>query len=107
MIDTVGSFLNEIKYAYQRVVRGYDERIGWSFDSYFDQFIPPLKKFCQKQLSKEYIKEYNKDKVRIFKKTLDLIAKYETRNDLDWYKHPNIYSRLWKYVGEHISYYWD
>lgn len=51
-------FLREVKYAYQRVRYGYDERIKWEFDSYFSQFIPPLKEFCN---------ESKKQKVRKIK----------------------------------------
>ena len=48
--------IKEIKWAYQRVVRGYDDRIYWGMDEYFSQFIPAIKKFCENEL--EYCDKY-------------------------------------------------
>jgi len=98
--------IQEIKWAYQRVVRGYDNRIMWEFDSYFNQFIPPLKKFCEDELIDIEHCKLNKERAKIYKKTLKLI---EAIDDIDWnnqedYKHV---SNLWKYFGEHIGYYWN
>ena len=47
----MNNIFREIKYAYQRVVRGYDERILWGFDSYLEQIIPAIKEFCKKETS--------------------------------------------------------
>jgi hypothetical protein len=51
MIETIYSnikeFIDSIKYAYQRVVRGYDDRIFWDFEEYLQYMIPVVKKFCE------------------------------------------------------------
>ena len=98
---------NQIKWAYQRVKRGYDDRIFWEFDSYFHQFIEPIEKFSQQQLLDKNFLKYNPEKVEIFEKMLDLINDYRTMETADEYKHPNQTSKLWSYFGEHIGYYWD
>ncbi len=96
----------EIKWAYQRAVRGYDETIMWGFDGYFDYFVPPLKKFCEQGLSeKEYMKLNPKLK-RIFTETLKRIEDYENTTSEQFYDVPNPMDKLWKYVGAHIGYYW-
>lgn len=94
-----------LKYAYQRVIRGYDERIKWEFSNHFIQIIPPLKEFCKEQIPK--IEEYNHNRVTIYKKTLELINAFEKMPTENYYKHPNEESELWKFVGEHLGWYWD
>ncbi len=98
-------FWKTIKYAWQRVIRGYDERIAWGFDTYFNQFIPALKEFCKEQLPEKEV--YNPKSFAIYKKTLRLIDDFEKMPYQDFYKHPNPQSELWKFVGEHISWYWS
>jgi hypothetical protein len=34
--------LLEIKYAWQRVFRGYDDKVSWSFDYYLAKLVPPI-----------------------------------------------------------------
>lgn len=94
-----------IKYAYQRVVYGYDERIMWGFSDYFNQIIPALKKFCEKQIPGN--EEYNSDRVAVYKRTLELIDTFEKMPDKDYWNHPNAESELWKFVGENIGWYWN
>ena len=99
------NILKEIQWAYQRVTRGYDDRIFWEFDSYFFQFIPAIKEFCIGELENEYIK----DKVhgKVFIETLKLIEDYNKMDYKDFNKKENAQTKLWKYFGEHIGYYWN
>jgi hypothetical protein len=99
--------IREIKWAYQRVARGYDDRIFWGFDGYFRQFIPAVKKFCEDWIADEEIAKYNTDKTEIMKETLRLIKEFnEMTCDDDW-KPTNQEDALWEYFGKHIRYYWD
>ena len=99
-------FLRCILYAYQRVVRGYDDRIHWGFDGYFLAIIVPLKEFCENYLKDEERCSWNEKRVEIFKKTLVLIANYEKLED-DWRHSGEAAEKLFGYVGKHIGWYWD
>jgi len=106
----------EIKWAYQRVVRGYDERVMWQFDSYFIQIIPALKEFCINKLQdKQYI-DLNEKRCKIYSKTLDLIEAYENPVEIrkegaftvyDWTHDGEKLAELAEYFGKNIGYYWD
>ena len=98
-------WLRQIKYAYQRVVRGYDERIYWEFDSYFCQFIPPLKKFCQMELDPEDAVN-NPKRQEVYKKTLELIENWEKQTYEDMFNGVRI-QELFEYFGKHINWYWN
>jgi len=97
----------EIKWAWQRVFRGYDDRIFWEFDSYFHQFIPAIEKFCVDTLLDKNFVKFNPEKIEIFTEVLSKINDYRAMDTTDEYKHPNQTSKLWSYFGEHISYFWD
>lgn len=46
MMYLLNNWFSEVKWAYQRVVRGYDERAYWDLDEYLAEIIlPVLKKF--------------------------------------------------------------
>jgi hypothetical protein len=96
-------FLNEIKWAYQRVKRGYDDRIMWGLDGYFEQFVPAIEDFCMKEIENET----DKDRQDIFWKTLVLIDDFRKMTYSDFYKYPNQSSVLWSYIGDKIGYFWD
>lgn len=106
--------LNNIKWAYQRVVRGYDDRIYWGFDSYFIQMIPALKEFCENWLLFEYA-ELNPEKTKVMLKTLELITDYENPDmytdkkfiKYSWINEDKKLAKLAKYFGQNINYYWD
>lgn len=95
--------INEIKWAYQRVVRGYDDRVRWGFDSYFLQVMPSLREFCVDYINGDNT-HLNPERTRIFKKTLELIDEY-TSDKESW--NTSAQNRLLGYVGEHSDYYWD
>jgi hypothetical protein len=40
MLNKIKDIKNEIKWAYQRVKYGYDERVTWSIDYYLCEYIP-------------------------------------------------------------------
>lgn len=101
------NILNEIRYAYQRVIRGYDNRVFWSFDSYFLQIVPALKEFCIDQLKGNATFKLNPERFKIFTMTLILIDRYENMTNTDWYKNDNQISKLLEYVGKNIGYFWD
>lgn len=93
--------LNKITWAYQRARYGYDERIMWGFDDYFETFLTPLKKFCEQKLEYEGFVKYNEEKAEILRETIKRI---------DTYKEDSRYesqTALWAYVGNHIGIYWD
>lgn len=95
--------IKEIKYAYQRVVRGYDDRIYWDMGAYFSQFIPAIKEFCENEL--ECCDKYlNENRFKVYKETLKLIKKVDksTCKNID----KNIQS-FWRYFGENIGYFWN
>lgn len=96
------NILREIKYAYQRIVRGYDERLMWGFDSYLEQIIPAIKEFCKRETADIKFSER-------YSKMLDLIIDWENNENgsRDWYEYPNSSSRLWEYFGKNISWFWD
>lgn len=97
---------NQIKWAYQRIIRGYDDRIYWEFDTYFDRFINPLEKFCLGELAKEHIK-LNPIREEVFKETLRLVHEYKNSTDEDFYKQDNPTNKLWGYMGKNITHYWN
>lgn len=97
MKDTI----REIKFGFQRMFRGYDDSIKWSFEDYFSQFIIPLKEFCEDELKEEHIANGNNPKKKeVFEHTIMLI------DDYDMWDSKSTCS-LWKYVGEHMAYYWN
>mgnify|MGYP001558704653 CR=1 FL=1 len=100
--------LKELLWAYQRVRFGYDERIKWGLDGYFQSFIKPLEEFCEEAVACTEYMELNPERKEIFNKTLELITaqKGMTMSD-EMMKQPNQTSELWKYVGGHIGYYRD
>lgn len=105
--------LKTIHYAYQRISRGYDDRIFWAIDDYFEQFVPAIQKFLVKQL------QVVEDTDNIYQHTLDLLlhwkaleAKYAeqtdvTDNSIELLKeiHQAKYE-FWSYFGNHIGHYW-
>ena len=95
--------IKEIKYAYQRVVRGYDDRIYWDMGAYFSQFIPAIKEFCEHE-SECCDKYVNENRFKVYKETLKLIKKVDKSSYENIDK--NIQS-FWKYFGENIGYYWN
>ena len=107
MIRKIKNIIREIKYAYQRVVRGYDERIKWEFDSYFSQFIPPLKEFCEEELKEMNCSKENDKRREIYKNTLNLIRDYKNMSDENYYKQDNEVDKLWEYVGKNLRWYWN
>jgi inhibitor of KinA sporulation pathway (predicted exonuclease) len=103
------NIINEIKWAWQRVVRGYDDRVYWGFDGYFLKIIPALEDFC-----KDYLKldggeraKLNPHRAEVFEKTIYLIAQYRQEEN-DWSSYGNeAQSELLEYIGKHARWYWD
>ena len=101
--------IREIKWAWQRVVRGYDDRIFWEFDSYFNQFIPAVKDFCESEISEmdEEYKKLNPQRYGVYTKTLELANEVENAPLDDFYKEPNTTTTFWEYFGKNITIYWN
>lgn len=98
--------LLKIKWAYQRVVRGYDDSFKWGMDSYLTgTFIEPIAEFCEEMLSRDYIVKHNKGRVEIYKNTLKLIKKLEDNNFDDF--DGKLTSEFWSYFGKNICNFWD
>lgn len=99
------NILNEIKWAYQRVVRGYDDRVMWGFDSYFLAVIDPLREFCLEYAARDYA-HLNEERLKIFYQTVMLIDEYKAVEDT-WSQRDKALSNLFEHVGKNIGYYWD
>lgn len=97
--------LREIKWAWQRVVRGYDDRVYWQFDDYFIQIIPALKNFCKEELETESI-DLNPERKEIYKQTLEHILSWENETYEEMWSSKKL-STLLEYVGKNIGYYWN
>lgn len=95
----------ELKWAWQRAKDGYDERIKWGFDGYLEQFIKPLKEFCEYELKNTH--PDNIKRIAVYERTLELIKDYEEMAPEEEYQEENPINRLWEYFGKHIGYYWD
>src|SRR3990167_10364593 len=104
MIRKIKNILREIKFGFQRMFRGYSDDIKWEFDSYFSQFIPPLKEFCEERL-KEMSITGNEKRKEIYKTTLDLIYDFENMPDKNYYKDYNEIDKMWEYTGRHLRWY--
>lgn len=99
------NILNEIKWAWQRVVRGYDDRVMWGLDEYFLQILEPLREFCMEWSSRDYA-ELNPDKLKIFAETVILIDEFRKVEDT-FTPRLDAQSKLFEHVGKHVGYYWD
>ena len=111
MIRKIKDIIKEVKYVYQRVRYGYDERIKWKFDSYFSQFIPSLKEFCIETICEEESKKMNIDRnekrIRICYHTLDLIYDFENMPDESFLKEYNEIDKMWEYIGKNLRWFWS
>lgn len=105
----------KIKWAYQRVTRGWDDTATWGLDSHFiEVVVPPLKTLCQREVCREVcVWAENKTRKEVCKKTLELIEEYERESmwDLlrkhDFRKEDESLNALALYFAENISWYWD
>lgn len=97
------NWLKEIKWAWQRVKRGYDDRIFWEFDSYFYQFLPAIREFCENELKDTQ----DGRRKEIYTETLRLLKELEEMSTEDWYKNDNQITRFWEYFGQNITIYWN
>jgi hypothetical protein len=97
--------LNQIKYAYQRVVRGYDDRIFWDIQGYFSDFIPAIKEFCEERLSEEQalVMTFNPHRKEVYEKTLELLEDLKNETPYGYVKKHN----FWSYFGANIAYFWS
>lgn len=98
-------FLRRIKWAYQRLTRGFDDRIKWSFQEYLEDIIQPLKEFCEEELKE--LNPENSKRTEIYTETLRLIADIDKMTTHDYYKEVNAYSAFWEYFGKNIAWYWN
>ena len=94
------NIIREIKWAWQRVRKGYSDDIKWDFNSYFEQFIEPLQEFCCEQLAEKELMELNPEIKKIYSRTMDLIRKYDI-----WDTQSQ--TNLWEYFGKNITAYWN
>ena len=99
---------NRIRWAIQRVKRGWDDTALWGLDCHFEEtVIPPLKMFCEQWLEQENeIHRLNPERTRVYKETLSLIKKYEDQSYEDMLNGTNV-KGIAKYFSENIGYYWD
>jgi len=95
----------EIKFGFQRMFRGYSDDIKWDFECYFQKFIKPLKEFCIEEIKDAG--KFNSKRTEIYEQTLKLIKDYEEMKFEEQMLEDNAGKKLWKYIGEHIGYYWS
>lgn len=102
------NILDEIKWAWQRVVRGYDDRVFWGFDSYFITIIPALEEFCLNYLKLDDGERarLNPERAEIFSQTIYLIQAFRSLED-KWPQSNDALDDLFGHVGKHLGYYWD
>lgn len=101
----IKDMLLEIKWAYQRVRYGYDDRIKWSFDEYFLSLVKPIKEFCQDMIKNK--DSQSEERIKVFSETLILIEKLEAT---EYFMEKSFYvnsKKLWKYVAKNMFYYWN
>ena len=102
------NILREIKWAWQRVVKGYDDRIYWEFDSYLSwMMIPALKIFCEEKLADKEHCKWNPIKEGIYQEMLRLISDFQEMDYQDQFKDENAESKMYEYFGKFISYFWN
>ena len=93
--------LQQIKWAYQRVMRNYDDRVFWGFDSEFVTYLKPIRQFCNQELKEDYMQmEENKNRKEILLKTLDLLGSLELDKK-------NSAPKFWEHFGKNIEFFWD
>lgn len=97
----------QIKWAYQRVVRGYDDRVNWGFDFYFLDVMPELKKFCKGYLENDTYRKNNPERFAVFSKTVKLIEEWENQDSSNMWSEHRAREKLLKYVGAHATWYWN
>lgn len=97
--------MRTIKFAWQRVAKGYDDRIYWEWDSYFSQFIPPLKRFCNEELADLKLMELNPKRREVFLETIKRIIAWEKRDRYNYEDKETV--ALWEYFGRNIGFYWN
>ena len=109
-IPSLNAIRTEVKFAWQRVFRGYDDSVrnGWGLDTYFIQIIPSIKSFCEYELD-EQVKYNNPDSLRkeIFETTLHLISEYEKMTDKEECQPHNQLNTLFEYISCHCGWYWN
>jgi hypothetical protein len=103
----------KLKWGYQRLVRGWDDTAMWGLDEQFiTTVVEPLEKLCIDYLADKEHALLNEERAKIYSKTLDLIDAHRetTRCFLDdWSgaKEQAALTKLIKYFGQNIGWYWD
>lgn len=110
MIEEIKTFgiINTLKFAWQRVFRGYDDTFMWGMDEYLNYyFMPAIKEFCIKRLKETIDEKF----IKVYKEMLEKITAWEEAGKdpkcSDFYNYPNKNSEMWSYFGNNITYFWD
>jgi len=100
-IPSIKELRNDIMFAFQRAFRGYDDRVKWGFglEYYLEIIFPSLKEFCEYEIETDGGR--NPIRVKVFKKTIELINDHKDNYSLD-----NEY-KVFEYIGKHIGHYWN
>jgi hypothetical protein len=100
--------MKTLKYAWQRLTRGYDDRIYWDFEYYiFDIVREPLFKFLVQRIHDKDFRKYNPDKAKIDDEMFILLNEAIEKGGLNQFEYPNPMSEFWEYFGRTIGNYWD
>jgi hypothetical protein len=100
----MNKIIREVRWAFQRMFRGYDDTFMWDMEGYFSYtFVPAIKKFCQNKL------EYCIDEKFIsrYKEMLVKIEAYEKSQLLENYGSDEPEDEMWSYFGQNIGFFWD
>lgn len=95
--------IRTIKFGFQRMFFGYSDDLYWEFDTYFSQFIPPIKKFCNEELANLKLMELNPKRREVFLEMIKHITAWEKRDVWNDKETP----LLWEYFGKNILYFWN
>lgn len=96
----------EIKFAFQRMLRGYDNSFMWGMDRYLEQyFIPAIEIFCKDKLKEET----DEKRTEIYSTMLKLIDDWKKQDNGidDQFEIENTSSKMWSHFGNNIGYFWD
>jgi len=92
---------------FQRMIRGYDDTAMWDLANTLDVYLEPIKKYCE-QMIEEDPKNLNPKRLKIMRRTLELMEKYEEANIKDVLHHSDTpLDALWSHIGKNITWFWD
>ena len=97
---------DKIKWALQRMFKGYDDRIYWGFNTYIADILrPSLRKFCERALADKEYMDLNPMRKEVYTEMLKRIQYVE--DDVFLYIEDHRIDEMLTYFGEKSGYFWD